>query len=43
MKKQLFSVLLLTVLVGCNPSENQKKMTENIDNNPLLVESTFRL
>ena len=41
MKKQLFSVLLLTALVGCNPSENQKKMTENIDNNPLLVESTL--
>ena len=41
MKIQLFSVLLLTALVGCNPSENQKKMTENIDNNPLLVESTL--
>ena len=41
MKLPLFSAaILLTALVACNDSKTSK-MTENTDNNPLLVESTL--
>ena len=41
MKLPLFlAAILLTALVACNDSKTSK-MTENTDNNPLLVESTL--